>query len=141
MKPRRSINSSMVLPTPPNWFNEGQVKIYRELGAKVLDLKVWAQSDYDAFCILVDNLYGYQQASSIIADEGVLTRGRHGEWVRHPATIARNACWTNIQPLLIAFGLTPSARAQMGLSPDEDNDPIGDFLQGTASGVESTKHH
>mgnify|MGYP002640027736 CR=1 FL=1 len=127
--PQRDINAPTNLPEPPEWFNEGQVRIYHDLGIKVLALKIWADSDYEAFCILVDNLYGYQTAAKIIADEGVLIKSRANAWVRNPATIVRNACWTNIAPLLAAFGLTPSARAAMGvvIAPDVV-DPVAEFL-------------
>jgi P27 family predicted phage terminase small subunit len=145
MKPRRNPNAPKTMPEPPEWFNEGQKKVYREVGARVLKMKVWEETDFDAFCILVDNLYAYQEASKVIAVEGVMTKGRDSKWVRHPATIVRNACWTNIQPLLVAFGLTPSARAHMGLVSDDDADPISEFLSGNNNnkdpGRDSTNHH
>ena len=135
-RPRRTLDASSALPKPPKWFNKGQKEIYKDLGAKVVNLRIWADSDFDAFCILVDNLYGYQEASAIIAKEGVLSKGRDGGLVRHPATIARNACWANVQPLLVAFGLTPSARASMGLTGHDEADPVTEYLMNALLGEE-----
>ncbi len=136
--PKRDINAISDLPSPPDWFNKTQLAIYYELGAKVVNLKIWANSDFDAFCILVDNLANYQEAATIVAKEGVLTTGRDGNLVRHPASIVRSACFNIIQPLLIQFALTPSSRAAMGVSTSEKDDPIGAYLTGAV--VAQPKH-
>ena len=113
--PNRSRHADSSLPEPPVWFKEDRLELYYSLGDKIVQMKYWYDSNYDALVILVDNLVVYYEAAQIVADEGSLIKGREGNMVRHPSTIAKNAAWSNIQPLMTQFGLTPASRSAMGV--------------------------
>lgn len=141
-RPIREQGNTQVLQAP-SWLSKGATEVFNQLALIVADMKVAKNSDTESLAILSDNLFDYHVACKSIEELGLMMEGRNGTTVRNPAFIIKSTSWRNVQPLLTAWGLTPSARAAMKIGGDDQNaeDPLTALLSKSPQGYPVNKPH
>ncbi len=137
-RPTRDINNNKLI-VAPEWLSDTASLIFSKLAAELADMRIVTSSDAEALALLADNMSDYQFAAKDVAENGIFSVGDKGQQVRNPSVIIKNTAFKNIQALLPVFGLTPSARASMGIGASAEADPIAEFLSGIPAGSPQDK--
>ena len=100
--------------------------MYRKL-ARVLDpSRILTEADQEGLAVLASALAQYAEAERSIAETGTVILSTQGVPVQSPYLAVQRASWDRIKALLPEFGLTPSARARMGLVEEPVDDGADD---------------
>jgi P27 family predicted phage terminase small subunit len=112
------INRNEPLPTGevemPPFLSDPAAAVWQRLAPDLEHKGLLTAWDVDSFAVLCDAVAQYQAASKLVAQSGVLIKGRKDAVVKNPAMqLVRDSAQT-IRAYAQEFGLTPSART--GLS-------------------------
>lgn len=119
------VNDNEPLPaagevSPPDWLRTEAVEVWNTLAPDLEDKGVLTPWDVEAFAILCDAIVQYRQASKLVAQAGVLIKGRRDAAVKNPAMqIIRDTSQT-IRAYAQEFGLTPSSRQGVNIAEEAD---------------------
>src|SRR5690625_1346140 len=106
--------------TPPDWLRPEAVDVWNTLAPDLDDKGVLTSWDVEAFAILCDAIVQYRQASKLVAQAGVLIKGRRDAAVKNPAMqVVRDTSQT-IRAYAQEFGLTPSSRQGVNIAEEAD---------------------
>jgi P27 family predicted phage terminase small subunit len=72
-------------------------------------------ADSEALRAYCEAVVQHRRASAVLKASGVLVQGLHGNYVRNPALQVQRDTAATMLTLAREFGLTPSARTQIGL--------------------------
>lgn len=72
-----------------------------------------SSADGDTLLAYCEAVVTHRRASRMIRQDGVLTMGSMGSWVKNPACTVQNEAATQIARYSALFGLTPSARSEI----------------------------
>jgi P27 family predicted phage terminase small subunit len=88
---------------------------------RILDVDILKEADESALYIFSTSMALYRSAGAQLETHGAVVNGKMNQWLR-----VQKECYDRIKGLLIQFGLTPLARAQLAKNtkvepvPDED---------------------
>lgn len=112
-------------PTMPRWFTSRHVEVWQAITAELDGMRMLHSCDREVLVVLVAAVVRHETAARAVAAEGVMVEGEDGRRVRNPAVIVEHQAAEQVRRLAREFGLTPSARADLG-SPraaPSDRDP------------------
>jgi P27 family predicted phage terminase small subunit len=111
----------------PGWFTDAQAQVWERYAAQLRGMNLLYAADTDALVSLVLAVCQRDDAARVLQAEGLLTEGRRGGRVRHPATMILRQATADVVRLSREFGLTPNARDGLRLPwpPQAPNDPAG----------------
>ena len=106
--------------TAPNWLTPEAKTIFRDIVKLMSGNSLFIGVDVYALAMLADNMDTYQQASHLIAKEGLIMDGERGNKVKHAAITIRTSSFNSISTLLSQLGMSPTARKTLDLNPVEE---------------------
>lgn len=120
---RDRINDDEPEPAPadPVLPDEVAEEVRAVWDATVLQLQAMGlayAADSDSLRCYCEAVVSHRRASAVLAKTGVLVKGLHGNWVRNPALQIQRDAATTVRGFAQEFGLTPSARSQLGAGND-----------------------
>jgi P27 family predicted phage terminase small subunit len=116
-------------PVMPGWFTDAQAQVWERYAAQLRGMNLLYAADTDALVSLVLAVCQRDDAARVLQAEGLLTEGRRGGRVRHPATMIMRQANADIVRLSREFGLTPNARDSLRLPvPRQDPKDPGRLL-------------
>ena len=114
-------------PPMPKWLSADGKKVWRRTVKQLSDMGVLYECDGDSLAAYCEAVVRHQQACELVAQTGILIKGRRDGVVKNPAVqVARDAEAT-IKSFAQEFGLTPSARTRIKVEGDGGDD-FDDFL-------------
>ena len=122
------------IPRCPHWMDGIAKYAFRELGVLLTDIKVLTLADKKALELLCDAYSEYRRARAFILENGTHYKSKTQAggilYKKYPhVDIASNA-WRRCSDMLKQFGLTPSARTGVETIPEDEVDPLEEFLKG-----------
>lgn len=102
----------------PDWLTGYARQMWDELAPMLEDSGVASPADVPALAALCYAWDGFRCAVDVLAAEGQFTQGSMGQLVRHPAATAAEKSLEQFHKFAAKFGLTPSDRARLSVSPD-----------------------
>ena len=106
-------------PKCPTWLSTDGKKIWRRVAKQLKEMGMLFEADQDVICAYVQAVITHQEASKVVAKEGIVVAGRRDEFVKNPALQVVRDNATLIRMLAGELGLTPAARARLK-SPDNE---------------------
>jgi P27 family predicted phage terminase small subunit len=116
-KPQRT------LPPCPAWVSAEAKKYWKDIGSVLDGMKVMTVADRVALGLLADALARYVAAKGAVygtAKEpgtGLLTFNGSGTPIKHPMALLMAEAWEQVLKTCREFGLTPSSRTGVRLTP------------------------
>lgn len=109
----------------PNVADEVRAVWDRTL-AEIKAMGLAFRADQDSLRCYCEAVVQHRRASAVLARTGVLVKGQsdRGGWVRNPALQIQRDAAMQIKVFAHEFGLTPSARTQLGID-SEKGGPAG----------------
>jgi P27 family predicted phage terminase small subunit len=108
----------------PGWFNDAQAQVWDRYVVQLRGMDLLHAADTDALTCLVLAVVQRDDGARILAAEGLLTEGRRGGRVRHPATLIMRQASSDILRFSREFGLTPAGRESLHRPlPPDPKDP------------------
>jgi P27 family predicted phage terminase small subunit len=103
------------LPALPDHLSVSQRELWELVVSDMSSSGVLQSTDrfaIEGFVIALDQA---REANEIIRVEGLITTGARGVLMKHPAVSIRKEAWNQVLAYALQLGLTPQARARLGL--------------------------
>lgn len=107
------------VPSPPKWLSDSARAEWRRVAPVLVERRVLAVTDLGvlaAWCAAMGDIRDIRER---IAEEGMVVDGK-----RHPLLLQLNAAMGQVKALGLELGLSPTARAKVGASPEEQVDDL-----------------
>ena len=115
----------VVLLSPPPFLGSKAKKAFKELARITANMRILAESDAIALTMLCDAWAEWRDARDYIKKNGTTykTVGKNGDvmYRAHPEVAIAADAFRRVTNLLSQFGLTPSSRANVEATPENDN--------------------
>jgi P27 family predicted phage terminase small subunit len=106
----------LTMAEPPDDLPEDAKDLWRSVVPSLLEVGILDVVDLPAMeAMCTEWAYG-KEASRIVAEKGVLSRGHAGQLREHPAVSTVRKSHEMFARFAAEYGLTPSARARLGLA-------------------------
>lgn len=105
----------MVAPDPPVWLSGRALEVWRRVAAELAHMRVLSAADGDALVVYCQAVAHYEEAVALVGEQGMLVRGRLGEWVKNPAMQFVRDQAVLVKVMAREFGLTPAARVGLAV--------------------------
>ena len=116
----------------PTWLSRRGRKIFRELAKITTAMDVLTVADHPALAMVSDAYDDYFVASEAIDEYGAtykITNRDGTELVKaNPAVTMKADAWRRVQSGLGKFGLDPSSRAGLNITPPKKKNPFEEFI-------------
>jgi P27 family predicted phage terminase small subunit len=114
----------------PSWMNKYARILFHELQGHLRALGLLTELDRSAFLMLCQSYGRMREAQETIEREGFSVKGSRGER-KHPALTVLHQAETFFLKMAGEFGMTPSSRSRISISPPppRDDDPFGLLTQ------------
>lgn len=103
----------VVAPDPPDYLDDNEAAIFRDLAGKLARMRVMTTADTDALAMCANRYAQWLEAVEKIKEEGLVNESDRG--IRSPNVwfgIAER-CQKEALRILSEFGLTPSSRTRI----------------------------
>jgi P27 family predicted phage terminase small subunit len=100
----------------PDWVADWGQRLWRQLAPDLVDKQVLTFWDVPLFASGCDWWALYREATQDVWKRGTLVKGSRGQ-VKNPNVEVARAAFESAVKIFARFGLTPSDRAQLRLSP------------------------
>lgn len=108
------------LAEPPEFLSVEAVAVWESLAPTLTRMGLLTLIDAHQFAVYCDAVAQYERASNLVAQTGLLIRGRKDATVKNPAMqLVRDLAQT-IKSYAQEFGLTPSARSMLSVGDREE---------------------
>ncbi len=115
-----------IAPDPPEYITGKALEVWRELSPKLERLGILTEIDFLAFSALCIEWAEYIKLRTM-EGETVQTFESGAKQVAPEVSISHK-CLTQLMKLFGEFGLTPSSRARLSISPQDDDDDMEGLL-------------
>jgi len=103
-----------VRPVPPPWLNSEARAVWDRTTAELAAMGMCHAADTDSLVVYCTAVVNHARAQQLLDAAGPLMKGTEGGVVRNPAVATVNAAAVIINKYAREFGLTPSARVNLG---------------------------
>ncbi|WP_149030288.1 phage terminase small subunit P27 family [Kitasatospora sp. MBT66] len=116
-------------PSPPDWLDDMALGEWNRL-APILDgMGIITGADRVAIAAYCQAYSLYVNATRDLSANGFSAEGRQGSIVKNPALQAQIAAQDQMAKWGAKLGLSPSDRARLAVTPDDDSGPDADVLR------------
>ena len=106
-------------PEPPDWLSPAALRVWDRTVRELTAMGMCHAADTDSLVIYCTAVVNHARAQQLLDVAGPLIKGVDGGVVRNPALSAVNAASVIVNRYAREFGLTPSARVNLGRVPDD----------------------
>jgi len=103
------------LDAGPRAVSDEVQAVWDKTVAQLEGMGLGAPPDAEVLRAYCEAVVQHRRASAVLRSSGVLVQGLHGNYVRNPALQIQRDTANTLLILAREFGLTPSARTQLGL--------------------------
>lgn len=115
------------VPVAPDWLGEHGVEVWGFLAPVLFPIGCLTKSDASLLAMYCEAWDDFFAARKIIEEEGMtIFNGKGGKSV-HPAVKVKNQAIARIKQIGGEFGLSPSSRVGLNLSPAQEVDDLEAF--------------
>jgi P27 family predicted phage terminase small subunit len=130
---KRPINASepkpiKKIPRPASWLSKEAKKVWRRTAPILFRLGVLSEADTDALTNLCCAIAEYENAVQELQKNPRIFESATGYQFPSPWYSIANQAHKQIKALLAEFGMTPSSRSRLKISPEQEKDPFEEFL-------------
>jgi P27 family predicted phage terminase small subunit len=111
-----NVGSKLTQAKPPVKLPAGIAKVWRELAPMLLDAGMLAESDLQTLEALATFIYRARQARAEMEGQPLTVYGVKGGLIANPLLRIERDAWAQAHKLAVEFGMTPSARARLGVT-------------------------
>jgi P27 family predicted phage terminase small subunit len=104
-------------PEPPGWLSPDALRVWDRTVAELTAMGMAHAADTDSLVVYCTAVVNHARAQQLLDVAGPLIKGVEGNVVRNPAVATVNAAAVIINRYAREFGLTPSARVNLGRAP------------------------
>lgn len=117
-------------PVPPRWLSAEAREVWDRTTAELEAMGLARAADTDSLVVYCTAVVNHARAQQLLDRAGPLIKGVEGGVVRNPAVAVVNATAATVNRYAREFGLTPSARVNLGRRPEdfEDTRALADRL-------------
>ena len=101
------------VPEPPDNLTDDEAEKFREMAAKLANMRVMTEQDVDALAFYCVNFCRWVEATDIVKAGGMMVKSRQGHPMQNPYLSIANRAQSECQKLLSEFGMTPSSRTRV----------------------------
>ena len=109
---------------PPGWLGKQAKKEFRRIVKEMEHIDLLTNVDVDMLACYCDAYEGYQEATRIIQEEGMMVeytnKAAETNKVPHPLLAKRRQLFDQMKSIAGELGLSPSSRAKLALPRDND---------------------
>jgi P27 family predicted phage terminase small subunit len=116
---------------PPDWLSPQARKAFIELAKITTDMNVLTLADKTTLAMVCDAYADYLTAKEILDEKGMTYTVMNREGVEmiknHPASTIKADAWRRVMIGLGKFGLSPTEREKISITPVKKKNPFDDF--------------
>jgi P27 family predicted phage terminase small subunit len=105
-------------PVPPDWLTKEARQVWDRTVVELAAMGICHAADTDSLTVYCTAVVNHARAQQLLDVTGPLIKGTEGGVVRSPAVAVVHAAAAVINRFSREFGLTPSARVNLGRPPD-----------------------
>ena len=116
-------------PLAPAGLGERATAVWDELARMVTDAQMLTVSDLAALEALAVQIARARQAREALEGQPLAVAGAQSQWIVNPLVRVERDAWTLVLKIAREFGMTPSARASLGLTMTQGRSLAFDLQQ------------
>lgn len=117
------------LPECPGWFSEATQQRWQFWVEHCLSIPgMIKQVDFDAWVVMATAWEEFDEASRLIAKQGIVSISEKGSPYMNPAVGVRHAAMKTIMNIARDYGFTPTSRAGMVFEKPEEKDDLEQLM-------------
>ena len=132
MKDRNPPEPKKGKETPPAWLNTKAKRAFNELVKITTDMNVLTLADKTSLAMVCDAYSDYLEAKDLIDEQGMTYKVTNREGVEmikaNPAASIKADAWRRVMIGLGKFGISPSDREKISITPVKKKNPFADFV-------------
>lgn len=115
-------------PPCPDWLGEVGRGVWADVCPKLMGSGLLTAVDVGVLAMYCEAWDEFFEAREHIAKHGLIAVGEKGAEYQHPAVGIKNKAIQRIKQIGAEFGMTPSSRTGISLTPQKAVDPLDQYL-------------
>lgn len=117
-------------PGAPRWLSEEGRKAWRKIAPILHGAQLLTDADVMGLGMLCEAFALFMDARDTVAVEGLFIQSERGGVYQHPAVGVMNRARADLLRWAVQFGMTPSARSRIAVSPADETDDLAEWFFG-----------